>query len=529
MRRTLAEALAVTTAATTVASCSIVGSSLDDYAGAASGGTAAGTAGTGGGTGGGAAAGGTGGWTGADAGPDAAGSAGASGTAGDAGGHDAGDGAACPPGRKRCGADCVVLDDPNTGCAEAGCEPCTLPYAAALCAGGACAISQCAAGHDDCDDLPATGCEADLESDIEHCGDCATSCALAHADVACNARKCAFVGCVTGYTDCDGDETNGCETNIAADPQNCGSCGNACTAPAGKTATCTASTCGVSDCAAPLADCDQDGTGSCETNLQTSAAHCGFCGNACSYAHGQGACSGGCQLASCDAGWGDCDDDASNGCETATSSSVQHCLGCGNACPGGAHATAACKPGGCGLDCDSGWGDCSGGTADGCETQLTSNAHCRACANAIGVSGGGDASQMGFVAVTTPGGSQLAFETCSSDGYSWSCSTVTVPLAGFTASGGASPGIQYALRSVTASGSQLVFELCYDSGYGVSCVPATVTLTGATASGSAGQAYPWQLRKVTPSGNRLFFDSCYIDYFGWQCSQVGPITFDCAP
>jgi hypothetical protein len=51
------------------------------------------------------------------------------------------------------------------------------------------------------------------------------------------------VMCAEGMADCDGEASNGCETKIIADPNNCGACGIPCMAPAGVMATCNNGVC----------------------------------------------------------------------------------------------------------------------------------------------------------------------------------------------------------------------------------------------------------------------------------------------
>lgn len=46
----------------------------------------------------------------------------------------------------------------------------------------------------------------------------------------CKAGKVSVLSCNKGFSDCDKDPANGCETDIYNDNENCGSCGNACTA-----------------------------------------------------------------------------------------------------------------------------------------------------------------------------------------------------------------------------------------------------------------------------------------------------------
>lgn len=87
--------------------------------------------------------------------------------------------AQCGAFEKACGYRCVPVDDPATGCAAAGCEPCAAPSGpnqAAVCsATGACAIG-CAAGLGDCNGSAQDGCEQPLTGDA-HCGACGHACA----------------------------------------------------------------------------------------------------------------------------------------------------------------------------------------------------------------------------------------------------------------------------------------------------------------------------------------------------------------
>jgi hypothetical protein len=62
------------------------------------------------------------------------------------------------------------------------------------------------------------------------------------ADGACG------IGCSAGYADCDGDPATGCEANVATDVDNCGACGNGCpgaTDPC-QVAGCVDGACGLS-------------------------------------------------------------------------------------------------------------------------------------------------------------------------------------------------------------------------------------------------------------------------------------------
>jgi hypothetical protein len=93
---------------------------------------------------------------------------------------------------------------------------------------------------------------------------------------------------------------------------------------------------------------------------------------------------GACGIASCNVGFGNCDGNAANGCETNTQSSVNHCGACGTTCAAVANGTNACASGQCRIgSCNAGFADCNGLVSDGCETNTqTNSANCGACGRA---------------------------------------------------------------------------------------------------------------------------------------------------
>src|SRR6185437_7940086 len=108
---------------------------------------------------------------------------------------------------------------------------------------------------------------------------CMPGCVNAHGGTSCENGTCVPV-CDTGYADCNGDVSDGCETNVQADPANCGACTKVCAVDAGS-AVCQSSMCAMSSCPPGTGDCDMDAGDGCETDLNTSTANCRFCGNAC--------------------------------------------------------------------------------------------------------------------------------------------------------------------------------------------------------------------------------------------------------
>ncbi|MEZ4407443.1 MAG: hypothetical protein R3A52_13350 [Polyangiales bacterium] len=257
---------------------------------------------------------------------------------------------------------------------------CAPPRGVGACASGACAVARCDAGFADCDGLASNGCEAQTTNDPANCGACgqrcgaselcaAGACAPACAgaltlcagrcvdvasddancgacgracgvDEACQSGACALVCRVAGQSACAGR----C-VDTSSDATNCGACGRVCATGANASARCASGACGLA-CAAGFADCDGVASTGCEANTATSLAHCGACGRACAPARGVGACSGGrCDVVTCDAGYGDCDGDASNGCEADLRSDAARCGACGNACGAG----EVCASGACGF------------------------------------------------------------------------------------------------------------------------------------------------------------------------------------
>jgi hypothetical protein len=87
----------------------------------------------------------------------------------------------------------------------------------------------------------------------------------------------------------------------------------------------------------------------------------------CMVPNGIGTCNAGmCVAIECEAGWGDCNMQDADGCETALDSATD-CGECGRSCEAGAHGSAACAAGECTLACDAPWEDCDGDASNGCE------------------------------------------------------------------------------------------------------------------------------------------------------------------
>jgi hypothetical protein len=286
---------------------------------------------------------------------------------------------ACPSGQTCCSGACV---DGATNLAHCGrCDNrCAVANAMSLCLNGNCGVGACNAPFGDCDMAGANGCETNTLTDLAHCGACNRACpARANAASSCAAGACGFT-CNPGFADCNLDATDGCEVNTGTSTASCGRCGAACNPPNG-TAACVAGVCTVGACDDGFGDCNSNPTDGCETNVRTSTTHCGRCMNECpARANGFPGCVVGACVISCTAGFADCNDVATDGCETNTRTATAHCGTCGRECTA-AGGTASCVSSVCRVaGCDAGRGDCDGMTANGCEVDVTTSVpNCGAC------------------------------------------------------------------------------------------------------------------------------------------------------
>lgn len=302
----------------------------------------------------------------------------------------------CSPGFDNCdrlaGNGCETpLDDDVENCG--GCDE-VCPFddgETPNCVDGRCGVTRCDDGLGDCD---ADGdCETDLTDDVDNCGRCGGPCVASRGSVACEDRRCVVVRCEDGWDNCndgdpDGGFSDGCETNVAADPENCGTCGEDCGVVRG-TGTCENARCAVVSCETGFFNCDQaasdGGFGNgCETDTRSDPNHCGGCGNACNIPNADAACvNSTCVIDDCDDGFDDCTD--APGCETNTSNSVLHCGSCAGTCLNSGATSVSCTNGRCDAPvCDNTHRSCDSRNENGCETDITTTANCGACGNACG-------------------------------------------------------------------------------------------------------------------------------------------------
>ncbi|MFO0608207.1 MAG: hypothetical protein U0324_33890 [Polyangiales bacterium] len=323
-------------------------------------------------------------------------------------------------------ADCDM--NPANGCeadlsAPATCGSCSNRCAGMngtpTCAAGVCGLT-CNPGFGNCDGNAANGCETATTTSASHCGMCGRACSNSNGTPSCVAGACQIT-CDTGYLDCDGNNANGCETlglndtancgrcgtrcptsqscvrgsctTVCADTMcgaacvdlmtsatNCGTCGRVCSTTNG-TPRCVGGTCGIATCNTGFANCDSNAANGCEAAIQTDVNNCGACANRCNFPNAASTCVGGaCALGACNPGFGNCDGNAANGCETNLSGDIANCGACSNRCTA-PNGTPSCSAGACGVAaCNTGFANCNAMAADGCEVNtLTDQFNCGAC------------------------------------------------------------------------------------------------------------------------------------------------------
>ena len=303
----------------------------------------------------------------------------------------------CEPGTAECDGDTATICEADVSNDPTNCGKCRVTCASEFCSGGTCTSVDCPSGFADCNQEEADRCETDLTT-VTDCGSCETRCSDVHGEPSCTSRGCR-IACDDGYDDCDEDVETGCETRLATDAAHCGSCGNECTNENGGTR-CVEGECSPR-CDGGFGDCDGDPANGCETDLTTSLANCGACGERCAPPHADGVCEEGVCTARCDTGFDDCNGDVVDGCESDLGD-PDTCGSCTNHC-GANGGTASCGKGGtCDIVCDDDRADCANGLEDGCETNsAVSTLHCGVCDRACPTTMGTPACRAGVCGFST--------------------------------------------------------------------------------------------------------------------------------
>lgn len=428
----------------------------------------------------------------------------------------------------------------------------------AFCKDGTCGATACEAGFGDC---KGDGkCEFDLDTDVMNCGRCGNVCSVAHGTPDCVSGQCVVKDCDSGFKNCnadasDGGYSDGCEANIDDSLDNCGACGNVCNIAHG-TGTCDSGSCAVVSCTTGYKNCDEaaadHGAGNgCETNTTNDPNNCGGCGNDCMATNAASACNNSqCTIKQCDANFGDCDNDPSNGCETDVSSSIEHCGSCNVKCSKAGATSASCTGSACDPPvCDPSHLDCDGDHTNGCETDITLAANCGACGNSCGAStsctsvGGVYRCQATVGYVNDVEGTASATtlnltHTLKAGNYRFLLATIVVQSTQSAGIKGATPtAVQYAGLDMTPGPSQtsdagnpayenpyLYYYYLTDSGQLPASGNQTLHVTGATNKVTGIAANVMQFSGVDPNNPLIAGTGKIVTNTGATCTTTSAVT-----
>ena len=281
-----------------------------------------------------------------------------------------------------CTGKCINMQNDVKNCGACG-TVCPALNAMPSCANGMCGIGACAMGFADCNGRSLDGCEVNTGVDVIHCGACGKVCVVPNAAPLCIGGKCLNGGCNQGFRDCDGNAGNGCEVNILQDIRNCGACNQNCAQLPHAIAGCGNGACVVASCDAGWGNCNGNDNDGCEAALANDPANCGQCRKLCpappnvvtSCFNSQ------CGVQGCVNGFGDCNNNMADGCEARLASDPRNCGGCGNLCGAIPNGVGGCVNGACGLgQCNPGFADCDGNVPNGCEVNINADANnCGGC------------------------------------------------------------------------------------------------------------------------------------------------------
>src|SRR5262245_13878686 len=291
----------------------------------------------------------------------------------------------CDPGFSDCNTrlddGCEIRTETDVAnCGACGTRCPTGAHGTTTCAAGQCGLL-CSAGFGDCNLVGSDGCEIELARDVKNCGACKNACPQpASATVSCHSGACVVDKCNPGLADCDGKVDNGCEADTMKDSANCGGCAVPCSPPHAMPS-CALGVCKVASCLPGWSDCDGNPQNGCESSTGDDVNNCGACGKKCAAPNSMLSCIGGaCVILGCTPGFGDCDQRADNGCEVNIGEDALNCGGCGKGCVGFANATMGCVIGRCTLiKCFAGYGDCNRDINDGCEASFSNPQTCGGC------------------------------------------------------------------------------------------------------------------------------------------------------
>lgn len=128
----------------------------------------------------------------------------------------------CPAGQAACGPVCAALDRDaqHCGMCDRACP-----------SGSACVLGVCTPGCSAPLAVCTSGQCVDPRNDPDHCGGCDQACPpVTGAARACASNTCVTGPCMPGFENCNNLPADGCEADLGFDAQNCGGCNQPCNA-----------------------------------------------------------------------------------------------------------------------------------------------------------------------------------------------------------------------------------------------------------------------------------------------------------
>jgi hypothetical protein len=290
----------------------------------------------------------------------------------------------------------IDADETDIDCGGRDCDPCALGRkcdAGSDCVNGTCTAGRCQMPS--CTDGVKNSSETDEDCGGDGCPPCADG-------KRCEQNKdCESASCKGGFCAepaCNDRIKNGTESDVdcggSCEPCESGSdcvLNADCVQPPTSdpaTSICDDGIC-VLTCPDGFGDCNNKASDGCETDVGTSMSHCGSCGAACAPSHAVGMCQGGnCLIdreapdttGGCLGNWRDCNNGDDDGCEANINNHASTCGSCETPCSS-ANGTASCSSGQCSIVCNEGFSNCDeDARSNGCEINTNTNAaHCSAC------------------------------------------------------------------------------------------------------------------------------------------------------
>jgi hypothetical protein len=214
----------------------------------------------------------------------------------------------------------------------------------------------------------------------------------------CDGGRCLFQACDSGWRDCNEKSVDGCESNSASDPRNCGGCtkaqeGDDCNVFKGVNevtgVSCESGACKVKVCSAGFADCNGEPSDGCEVDTTSNKTRCG----GCALADGDGencttkwptseveCVESVCYQNDCSLNFASCVNPSQENCETDLRTSELHCGGCGSECETNSGTNAnTCSNKTCTPSCAANGKECDSNPKNGCNDLSTDEMNCGDC------------------------------------------------------------------------------------------------------------------------------------------------------